>query len=57
MTRFPTPAHLVSWARLCPRTIHSGPKPSASSAEKIEKAAFTRADLVELVGAQLPVDT
>ena len=26
-------------------------------AEKIEKAAFTRADLVEMVGAQLPVDT
>lgn len=23
----------------------------------IEKAAFTRADLVEIVGAQLPVDT
>ncbi|MGB3233945.1 MAG: transposase, partial [Mycobacterium sp.] len=21
MTRFPTPAHLVSWAKLCPRTI------------------------------------
>ena len=27
------------------------------TAETIEKAAFTRADLVELVGAQLPVDT
>ena len=27
------------------------------AAEKIEKAAFTRADLVEIVGAQLPVDT
>jgi transposase len=25
MTRFPTPEHLVSWAKLCPRTIHSGP--------------------------------
>jgi transposase len=24
MTRFPTAAHLVSWARLCPRTIQSG---------------------------------
>jgi transposase len=24
MTRFPTPAHLVSWAKLCPRTIQSG---------------------------------
>ena len=29
----------------------------ADAAEKIEKAAFTRADLVEIVGAQLPVDT
>jgi len=24
MTRFPTPGHLVSWAKLCPRTIQSG---------------------------------
>jgi conjugative relaxase-like TrwC/TraI family protein len=27
------------------------------AAEKIEKAAFTRADLIEIVGAQLPVDS
>lgn len=26
MTRFPTAAHLVSWAKLSPRTIQSGPK-------------------------------
>lgn len=26
MTRFPTTAHLVSWAKLCPRTIQSGLK-------------------------------
>jgi transposase len=25
MSVFPTPAHLVSWAKLCPRTIQSGP--------------------------------
>jgi len=25
MSRFPTPAHLASWAKLCPRTIQSGP--------------------------------
>jgi transposase len=25
MARFPTAAHLVSWAKLCPRTIQSGP--------------------------------
>jgi hypothetical protein len=29
----------------------------AAAAEKVEKAAFTRADLVEIVGAQLPVDS
>lgn len=29
----------------------------AAAAEKIEKAVFTRADLVEIVGAQLPVDS
>ncbi len=28
-----------------------------SAAEQIDKAAFTRADLVEILGAQLPVDT
>ena len=26
MTRFPTAGHLVSWAKLSPRTIQSGPK-------------------------------
>lgn len=26
MTRFPTPGHLVSWAKLTPRTIQSGAK-------------------------------
>jgi transposase len=26
MTRFPSPGHLVSWAGLCPRAIHSGPR-------------------------------
>jgi len=29
----------------------------AGAAEKIDKAAFARADLVEILGAQLPVDT
>ena len=24
MTRFPTAGHLISWARLCPRTLQSG---------------------------------
>ena len=34
MTRFPTAAHLVSWARLCPRTIQSGASSSAGKAGK-----------------------
>ncbi len=34
MTRFTTAAHLVSWARLCPRTIQSG---TSTSAGKIGK--------------------
>src|SRR5258705_4103096 len=29
----------------------------ADAAEKVDKAAFTRADLIEIVGAQLPVDS
>jgi transposase len=34
MTRFPTAAHLVSWARLCPRTIQSGASTSAGKTGK-----------------------
>jgi transposase len=34
MTRFPTAAHLVSWAKLCPRTIQSG---ASTSTAKIGK--------------------
>lgn len=34
MSRFATPAHLVSWARLCPRTIQSGTSLSAGKAGK-----------------------
>jgi len=34
MTRFPTAAHLVSWARLCPRTIQSGTSNTAGKAGK-----------------------
>jgi transposase len=26
MAQFPTPAHLASWSKVCPRTIQSGPK-------------------------------
>jgi transposase len=34
MTRFPTPGHLVSWAKLSPRTIQSGPKNRAGKTGK-----------------------
>lgn len=34
MSRFATAAHLVSWARLCPRTIQSGTSLSAGKAGK-----------------------
>jgi transposase len=34
MTRFRTAAHLVSWAKLCPRTIQSGPKTRAGKTGK-----------------------
>lgn len=34
MTRFPTPAHLASWSKLCPRTIQSGSRSSAGKTGK-----------------------
>ena len=34
MSIFRTPAHLVSWARLCPRTIQSGAKTRSGKAGK-----------------------
>ncbi|HTE68277.1 MAG TPA: IS110 family transposase [Actinomycetes bacterium] len=34
MTRFPSPGQLVSWARLCPRTIQSGAKTRAGKTGK-----------------------
>jgi transposase len=34
MTRFPTAGHLVSWAKLCPRTIQSGAKNTTGKAGK-----------------------
>jgi transposase len=34
MTRFPTAGHLVSWARLCPRTIQSGARERSGKTAK-----------------------
>jgi conjugative relaxase-like TrwC/TraI family protein len=47
-------------ARAARRTAARTPFDNAritDAAEKIDKAAFTRADLIEILGAQLPVDT
>ncbi|GAB7071515.1 MobF family relaxase [Mycolicibacterium hodleri] len=47
------------WARAARRAAARTPLDRtrlADAAEKIDKAAFTRADLVEIIGAQLPVD-
>ena len=45
MSRFPTAAHLVSWAKLCPRTIQSGAIPAAArpaGATRISKGRSAR---------------
>ena len=34
MSRFPTPEHLVSWAKLCARTLQSGPVTRAGKTGK-----------------------
>jgi transposase len=34
VSRFPTPEHLVSWAKLCPRTIQSGPVTRGDKTDK-----------------------
>jgi transposase len=34
MSVFPTAGHLVSWAKLCPRTIQSGAKHSSGKVGK-----------------------
>ena len=34
MAQFPTPGHLVSWAKVCPHTIQSGPRNRAGRTGK-----------------------
>ena len=34
MAQFPTPGHLASWGKLCPRTIQSGPRRRSGSTGK-----------------------
>lgn len=55
MTQFPTAAHLVSWARLSPRTIQSGPKTRAGKTGKGNR--YLKAVLGEAATAAAKTDT
>jgi transposase len=52
---FPTPAHLVSWAKLCPRTIQSGAKTRAGATGKGNP--YLRGVLGEAAAAAAKTDT
>jgi transposase len=55
MTRFPTASHLVSWAKLSPRTIQSGPKNRAAKTGKGNP--YLKAILGEAAAAAARTDT
>jgi transposase len=55
MTRFPTAGHLVSWAKLCPRTIQSGPKNRSGKAGKGNP--YLKGILGEIPAAAAKTDT
>jgi transposase len=55
MTRFPTAGHLVSWARLSPRTIQSGTRSSSGPTGKGNP--YLRAVLGEAAAAAARTDT
>jgi transposase len=55
MTRFPTAGHLVSWARLCPRTIQSGAKHRSGKAGKGNP--YLKGVLGEIAAAAAKTDT
>src|SRR6266545_208292 len=52
---FPTPAHLVSWAKLCPRTIQSGAKHRAGTTGKGNP--YLKGILGEIAAAAAKTDT
>jgi transposase len=55
MTRFPTAGHLVSWAKLCPRTIQSGAK---NRSAKVGKGnPYLKGILGEIAAAAAKTDT
>jgi transposase len=55
MTQFPTPAHLVSWAKLSPQTIQSGPKVKAGHTGKGNR--YLKGALGEVATAAAKTDT
>jgi transposase len=55
MSRFPTPEHLVSWAKLCPRTIQSGPVTRAGKTGKGNP--YLKGALGEAAAAAAKTDT
>jgi transposase len=55
MAQFPTPGHLVSWARLSPRTIQSGAKQRAGAAGKGNP--YLKGVLSEAAAAAAKTDT
>lgn len=55
MSQFPTPAHLVSWAKLCPRTIQSGPITRAGKTGKGNP--YLKGALGEAAAAAAKTDT
>jgi transposase len=55
MTRFMTPGHLVSWAKLCPRTIQSGAKNRSGKSGKGNP--YLKGILGEIATAAAKTDT
>jgi transposase len=55
MTRFMTPGHLVSWAKLCPRTIQSGAKNRSGKSGKGN--SYLKGILGEIATAAAKTDT
>lgn len=55
MAQFPTPAHLVSWAKLSPQTIQSGPKTKAGKTGKGNR--YLKGVLGEVATAAAKTDT
>jgi len=55
MRQFPTPAHLVSWAKLSPQTIQSGPRTKAGKTGKGNR--YLKGVLGEVATAAAKTDT